>query len=180
MPAQATTTFNTVHFVQPGSFAIGVEPTFHLQDSAGVGINARYTHGIGDMTNLTGLIGTGAGPQQFRVGANLNLDLFPDLASQPGIGLNTQGTFYMAPDGGHVQLTTGPYIHKTFEVNGYQIEPYIAVPLGIGFSGGVYKFVIIPTLGSLFKLSQHFRAVAEIGVGINTVSTISGGVVYYP
>ncbi|MGZ6310130.1 MAG: hypothetical protein ACXWOH_05835 [Bdellovibrionota bacterium] len=178
--AAGATSFDTTHFVNPGEFAIGVEPIVTVTNGAGIGFNGRYTQGLTDLINVTGLIGTGTGPQQFRAGANATFDFFPDAPKQPGIGISPQFTFFQSPVASQFEISAAPYIHKIFTVKGYDIEPFISVPLGIDLAiGGSYQLFVKPSIGTIFKMSDHFRAVAELGVGIGTDTTVSGGIVYY-
>ncbi len=181
--------FNIPHFVMPGDFAIGVEPELVLTNGAGAGLNVKYTHGLNDLMNLQGIIGTGGGPRRFRVGANATFDFFPDIEKQPGIGISGQAMYYRLrkenvgdETAGRLELTAIPYIHKTFLVGPQknEVEPYFAVPFGMGFSEGKYTGLVSVAVGSMFKNTEKLRYVTEIGVAVNhTESYVSVGVVYY-
>ena len=191
--------FSSVHFVNPGEFALGLEPEVTLASGAGVSTTARYTQGVNDLTNITGLIGTGNGPRQFRVGGNMTLDFFPDTKGQPGMGLMFQGIYYRLPAGstsatsafipatvntpstGQLEVTVAPYIHKNFNTGGQnEIDPFLAIPFGWTFQDGQYKNIALISLGSMIKANDHLSYVAEFGVGVNNTDTyFSGGIVYY-
>jgi hypothetical protein len=189
-PVQAGV-FNYPHFVTPGEFAIGVEPELTLTNGAGAAINARYTHGLNDLLNLTGIVGTGGGPRQFRLGAAATFDFFPDIQGQPGIGITLQTLWIKVPtagrpDGsddtsGQFELTGIPYIHKSIVTkdNG-EIEPYVGVPIGMAFQNGQYKALATVAVGSMIKHSDHFRSTIEFGIAVNHTDTyLSGGITYY-
>src|SRR5579885_2845546 len=129
--------FNTPQFVQPGEFALGFEPELTFTNGGGLAGNVRYTQGLSDLNNLNVIIGTGGGPRRFRVGGNVTFDFFPDIDKQPGIGLAVQGLYYRLHindvDSGQFELTGIPYIHKAFLSNGYEIQPYFALPFGMSF-----------------------------------------------
>ena len=108
--------FNLPHFVTPGEFAIGVEPEFIMTGRAAVGVNMKYTHGLSEMSNLTGILGDGGGDRQFRVGANFTFDIFPDMGNQPGIGVAFQGLYLSFQNAGALE-TTAYSLHSQIHVN---------------------------------------------------------------
>jgi hypothetical protein len=174
--------FDMPHFVDSGSFAVGLEPEAILSDGGGVGLNLKYTQGLNDLSNLTGILGTGTGVERFRVGGNLALDFFPDVDNQPGIGIAFQGLYYRFQSDGRLDATAIPYIHKSFTTAGNQeIEPFLAYPIGLAFQDGTYHTTETLAFGSMFKATVHVRYVLEMGVAINHAETyLSGGIVYYP
>ncbi len=175
--------FNLQKFVEPGLFAVGLEPEVIVTAPAGVGANAKYTHGITDLINLQGTVGMGTGPREFRVGAAITFDFFPDIDNQPGIGVASQVMFMTLPLGAaRVDVTGIPYIHKAFHMSGNELDPYLGLPTGIIFgSNGLYYFQGIVAAGALFKPIERFRFNLEVGVQYmpSTEVTISGGVIYY-
>jgi hypothetical protein len=172
--------FNLPHFVAPGEFGVGVEPELTMSSGAGLGVNLRYIQGLSDLSNFTGILGTGGGDRQFRLGGAFTFDFFPDTEGQPGIGLALQGLFVRLPNTGSVELTGVPYIHKSLKSQDALLEPYFAVPLGITLSQGTYKTIINLSFGSFFHHSAHFSSIAELGVSLNNSYTyLSGGIVYY-
>jgi hypothetical protein len=176
--------FNTGHFVAPGNFAIGFEPELTFTNGAGLAANLRYTHGLTELNNLNFIIGTGGGPRRFRVGGNFTFDFFPDIDDQPGIGLAAQGIYYRVGTGdmtaGIFEVTGVPYIHKAFKTGGNEVEPFLAIPIGLGFSGGNYETVSQVVFGSMFQNTEHIRYSVEFGFNINhSESYMSGGVTYY-
>jgi hypothetical protein len=175
--------FNIQKFVEPGLFAIGLEPEVILTSGAGVGVNARYTHGITELINLHGILGMGTGPREFRIGAAMSMDFFPDIDNQPGIGLAVQSLFLTMPlNMSQMEVTGIPYIHKAFSIDGNELDPYLALPTGIIFrSNGRYDFMGQVNVGALFKPIERFRFNLETGVQYwpTTEVTISGGVIYY-
>lgn len=174
--------FTESHFVQPGSFALGLETELTLSHGAGFGFNVKYTQGVNDLINFTGILGTGGGPRAFRVGANTIFDFFPDTATQPGIGLGVQGMYYrLSDDRAVTEVTAIPYLHKVFASGGNEIEPFMALSSGVGFlSDGTYKGVSTLIVGSMFKGTQHLRYSAEFGVAVNnSESYFSTGVAYF-
>ena len=173
--------FNLPHFVTLGEFAVGMEPELIFMNGATPGVNLKYTHGVSDMNNLTGILGAGGAGRGFRVGGAFTFDFFPDLEKQPGIGLAIGALFVQLPTAGSVELTGTPYIHKnlTYEDN-IVIEPFFAVPIGLSLSQGLYQPIATLAFGALFQHNEHFKSVVELGVGLGNTSTyLSGVVVYY-
>lgn len=173
--------FDLVHFISPGDFAIGLEPELGLSNGASVGANLKYTQGLNELSNVSAILGTSSGRRKFQLGGNMTFDIFPDLESQPGIGIAASTIYYQLPDAGQVELTAIPYIHKTFRVGGGgEVEPFLSVPFGLAFSEGRYSSVSNMSVGSLFKSGENLRFVMELGVAINnSESYFSGGIVYY-
>lgn len=174
--------FNTPRFVQPGRFAIGLEPELVLTNGAGFAANGRFTYGLTDLNNVTFIIGSGGGPRHFRVGGNATFDFFPDIENQPGIGVAAQLLYYrMASDVGQLEISAIPYIHKTFisgEKN--EVEPYFAFPFGWGFADGNYSFQATAAVGGMFSNDPKFRYILEFGISVTHSETyFSGGVAYY-
>ncbi len=172
--------FNIYHFVKPGSSAAGVEPEVNFSNGAGVGFNLKYTYGLNELSNVQAIIGSGTGPRRFRIGGNMTFDFFPDVPGQPGIGLATQLIYYRLPDNGVLEITGIPYIHKAYKADDHNIEPFAAVPLGVGFSDGNYFVLAQFVIGTMYHATENLSYVAELGVNINHLeSYVSGGAVYY-
>jgi hypothetical protein len=181
MSAQADI-FNTAHFVEPGKMAVGAEPVITTSNGAGVGVNLDYIQGIDELMDAVAIIGTGTGPRRFRVGGGLSWDVFPDVDKQPGIGVLSTAVYYRLPTNGELDLTGAPYIHKAFVLQDKsEIEPYVAVPLGLGFQSATYKWIGQFVIGTMYKNSEKFRYSGEFGINMNNSETyISAGVTYYP
>ena len=172
--------FSMPHFVEPSQFSIGLEPELTLNDGAGIGANLKYTHGLSDLTNVMGVIGTGGGPRNFRLGAAGIFDFFPDTEGQPGIGLGVESIYYRRRDVGRLEFTALPYIHKSFSMESGSVDPFLSVPFGIGFREHGYDGLLSFTMGALFWKEEKMKYVMELGVDIQHSDTyIAGGFVYY-
>jgi hypothetical protein len=177
--------FNMPHFVSPDRSVLGIEPEAVLTSGGGVGMNLRYTHGLSESSNLTGIVGTGSGPRGFRLGAAMTFDVFPDAASQPGVGFGAQGLLVQLTQAAALELTGFPYIHKRFPASEAQrviaMEPFLALPIGLGLTQGSYRMITSLSIGSLFEHNEHFKSIVELTMGLSGSETIlSGGVSYYP
>jgi hypothetical protein len=173
--------FNLPHFLNPGEFAIGLEPELVTTHGPDIGVNFRYAQGLNDLSNITGIIGSGGGDRGFRVGGALTQDFFPDVEGQPGVGIAFQGLYVKLPNAGSVEVSAIPYLHKALKASNYNIEPFISVPVGLSLSEGRYNVQVNGVLGTFFEHSVHVRTIVEVGIALNNNSYtyISGGVVYY-
>ena len=172
--------FNIPEFVEPGNFAVGLEPELTFSHGAGIAGNLKYTQGLTGFSNLTALVGTGTGPRKFRVGADLSFDFFPDVEKQPGLGLATQILYQRLVDFGQLEITLIPYLHKSFTKDGSLVDPFVAVPFGWAFHDGEYKPISTLVIGGIFKTSESVKLITEFGIAINNSETyLSGGIAYY-
>lgn len=178
--AHAVGLFNTVRFLEQGHHLAGLEPELQMSDGSGAGMNIRYGYGLSDLSNVNLVLGSSGASRGFRMGGNATFDFFPDTSGQPGIGIAVQGMYYNLPVSGVVELQVIPYLHKTFDIQGDEIEPFLGIPLGFMFSDGKYSGSNAVHVGTLFKPFERFRFVAELALGISDApSTFSGGVIYY-
>jgi hypothetical protein len=171
----STTVFNLPYYVEPGHSAIGLEPELALTAGAAMGANLKYTYGLSNLLNLQAGIGYGDGERGFRWGGAAVLDIFPDIEKQPGIGLAGQiYTIQTRSSGAVMEAKIIPYIHKSFEIKGTVIDPFVAVPVGLNGSTQL-------SVGNQFKTSSRFRWQLEMGINISNAQTyFSGGLTYDP
>lgn len=174
--------FNLPKYIAPSQFGIGVEPELTLTSGAGIGIQARFQYGVGEITNAHLIVGNGQGPKQFRVGGAMAFDFFPDIEGQPGIGLAVQALYSRVITGGRMDATAIPYIQKTIKGQDSDFTPYAAIPIGLAFlDTGAYATVTQFVFGSRFKLSERFLYMIELGIGITSSDTyMSTGLMIYP
>jgi len=187
--------FNVVRYLEPGQSSLGLEPEFVLSSGAGFGANFRFSQGINELSNASFIIGTGGGPRQFRIGANITADFFPDTDGQPGIGLGLQTlysrvglrsagtgiteTFGSPGTQGRFESLLLPYIHNRFSNPGGDVEPFFSLPYGFSIRDGRFQVSSAVAVGSFFHMSRQVAYSLELNVGINNAeSTLSGGAVY--
>lgn len=173
---------NLPKYVAPEQFGMGIEPELTLTSGAGLGINARFQYGVGQMTNAHFWVGNGVGPRGFRVGGAISFDFFPDIEGQPGIGMAISGLYWRNAAGGRLDTTVIPYIQKTINSNDGAFTPYLAIPLGLAFTdAATYAAISQVAVGSAFKLSERFTYFIEVGVGMtNSETYLSTGLMIYP
>ena len=168
-------------YVAPGQQTAGIEPEVTMSDGGGFATNLRYQYGLNQLTNLFGTAGMGGGYRQFRVGGGGTFDLFPDLDSQPGIGLGTQAFYYRYRGSrGQLEVTAFPYIHKTFvNQGGIEIEPFLALPLGPRINSNDTFWGFQMALGAMVRpdAKSKYNFIGEVGFDISkTENYVSGGV----
>lgn len=180
--ALAIGVFNIPRFVVPGEFAVGLEPEVDYSGGSGFDLNAVFTEGLSDSTNVSAIIGSGVGDRHFRFGGNLVDDIIPDIKEQPGIGIAGQAVYYELSGTGQLQLTGIPYIHKNFVLDqaNDQVDPYLALPIGFAFNSGTYQVISNVAVGASFQNVDHLRYIFEVGVNLNhSDDYFAGGIVYY-
>jgi hypothetical protein len=176
---------SSIQYVEPKRFSVGVEPEIVFSAPAGVAGNLRYMQGLNEMTNLGLVLGTGGGTRGFRLGATAAFEFFPDLESQPGIGLTLEPLYVraIARDGtasGRLELKVTPYLRKAFQTGTFRFEPYLAVPFGMALQDSLYKGISSFVVGSQFPTSDKVKFNTELGMAINnTESYFSGGVAFF-
>jgi len=181
-PVAQAGVMNIPTYIPSGAFGLGIEPELILSDGAGIGINGRFQYGLSDLSNIHFLVGNGQGPKLFRTSATITFDFFPDIEGQPGIGLALKAGYVNLATGGRFDTVALPYIQKTINGKGGTFTPYLAIPLGIGFTAqGTYAALSSAVIGSAFKISDQFRYYLEVGIGMwNTETYFSTGLMIYP
>lgn len=172
--------FTTPHYLSPGSVGIGIEPQVTFNRNSGIGGMVRGTLGLTELSNLSIMIGAGGSLQKITTGANLSFDVFPDTDYQPGIGMALQGLYYKVSDvsdDSGIQVSTIPYIRKSFKTEAGMFEPFLSYPIGLQLSNGYYDVRSQLVLGTLLKVSSGIGYVLECGIGTRHAEAyLSGGI----
>lgn len=179
-PTARAGVFSIPYFLNPGQSAIGLEPEMQLTPSAGLGANLKYQYGLGSVSNAFATVGSSGGNRRFRIGAGVTFDFIPDVDSQPGMGVALSGLFVDRKDPSRLEFTAIPYIHKAFEgADGIKIDPFVAVPFGVGFANSTAETLWQAVFGAHFIHSENFRTAMELGMNISHMYTyVSGGVIF--
>ena len=145
----------------------------------GLGFTGKFTQGVNDLVNVSGIVGASSAGRAFRGGLQAVFDFFPDVDDQPGIGLAAQALYATVLGTGTLEAQIIPYIHKVFESKSARFEPYIALPLGVAFGAGTTGMFSIH-LGTMFWANKNLAYTLEFGAGIQgSDTTFSGGVAYF-
>lgn len=171
----------TPRFLLPGLWTLGVETDVIFQsNSAGLGVQARYMHGLSDLMNIGGYVGTGSSGRGFRFGGHATLDFFPDTDQQLGIGMGGQVGYVATAAGAQVDVRAIPYIHRRLTSKRNEIEPFGGISIGptFGLAGTVIGATAVA--GSLFEVYSQLVFTVELGVGIaNEQTYLAGGLTYF-
>ena len=177
--------FNIPEFVEYKSWEVGMEPevtlsTYGNTSTTGISDTAKFTYGITPLSNLQVGMGFGSGSEGFRLGGTYTFDFIPDLEGQLGAGLALQAYYYKLKGAyGQTETTLYPYLHKMFKNNGFQYDPFVAMPIGLAFYNSNYRSIWQLAFGTNFKTSEHFILTGEIGINLKDTDTyISGGITY--
>jgi hypothetical protein len=179
--------FAMTHFIPNKSLGFCFEPEIVISapgsKSSGFGGNIKGIYGFSDLTNIIATLGDGAGPKKFRWNLTYTLDFFPDWKNQPGFGVGLGiGTTKWKKMITWQTLATF-YTHKTLSIGKekiYIIEPFVAVPVGLGLNNGSYWYLSSLVIGSFLHYSEKLSAAIEWGINLNNMpSYLSAGVTYY-
>jgi hypothetical protein len=171
--------FDIPYFIEPGQTALGIEPELTLTPESGLGANLKSHHGINHFINGIATVGSSGGNRRFRAGGAVVFDFFPDIDSQPGIGLAAQGLYVNRTNGGRLEVTAIPYIHKAFTHEQQIIDPFFAFPFGYGVRSVGTRNLMQFVGGAHFQINETFRTSLEIGIKVKeTHSYVSGGIIF--
>ncbi len=171
--------FFTPRFVQPDRFAVGGEFELTMTRNAGLGFTGKFTQGVNDLVNISGIVGVSSAGRAFRGGAQGLFDFFPDVDDQPGIGLAIQALYATVLGTGTFEASLIPYIHKVFQSKSARFEPYLALPLGVSFGNGSSGMFGV-SVGNLFWSTKSLAFTLEFVAGIQSMdTTLSGGIAYF-
>ncbi|MEW6055927.1 MAG: hypothetical protein AB1540_04870 [Bdellovibrionota bacterium] len=180
--ALASGVFDLPAFLEAGKWSAGLEPEIVLSNGTGAGFNFKPRYGATDFLNWQGVIGTGTGARQFRVGGIADFEWFPDYASQPGIATPLFMEYYRLETDGLLSFGAKPLLYKSFNGQGAVYTPFVALPVGWNYKNSKINGFMQVALGSMFKVSnlQNWKFTAEAGFDVkNAYSYISGGVTYF-
>jgi hypothetical protein len=183
--AAHATVFTIPQFVEHKSWAIGFEPEATLSTASptgtGVAFNTKFTYGLTPISNLQIGIGPGSGEKDFRIGGTYSVDWIPDLPGQVGAGLAAQAYYFnLRNSTARTDFQVYPYLHKNFATSkGFDIDPFVALPVGMSFTQGQYFWTAQLAVGSFFRTSEHVGLNGELGFNLqNTDTYLAFGVTY--
>ena len=174
--------FDLPAFIEPGNYSLGIEPEVAISNGTGAALNLKPRIGHTSLLNWEGLIGMGSGARNFRIGVTADLELFPDIDSQPGIATALFTEYYRISGNGLFSFGAKPMIYKTFRNGDNEYTPFFALPIGWNVTGGNINGFMQVALGSNFKVGvdSRWRFTGEVGFNAsNSYSYISGGATYF-
>jgi hypothetical protein len=174
--------FDLPSFIEEGQWSVGAEAEAAVSGGTGLGVNFKPRYGVNDLLDIQGLIGTGTGARKFRIGFTADFEWFPDYESQPGLATPLFIEYYRIDEDGLLSFGAKPMIYKTFQADGSEFTPFVALPVGWNLRNSNAPLFVQMALGSLFKPhgTDHFKFSFEGGFDIkDSYSYISGGVTYF-
>lgn len=175
--------FDLPAFLPPGEFSLGLEPEIITSNPSGAGFYLKPKFGTTSFLNWQGIIGTGSGDRNLRLGATADFDWFPDVDYQPGIATPFTLLYTQIAGDNIINYYFSPLIYKTFKGQDAEYIPFISVPFGWTIRNSRNQNFSQFVMGSMFKSPgmQYFRFTVEAGFNMNrSYSYISGGVTWFP
>lgn len=114
---------------------ISAEPTAILSNGGGLGVQARYTQKLNDLSTFDLGLGISGGERSARIFAGYDYELFPDYDVQPRTSIKA---FYEnSKEFGLRRNIIGiaPTVSKGYSFWGQEAFPYISLPYGISLDG---------------------------------------------
>ncbi len=113
--------------IAPGTYQLGLEPTFSANPGDGFNVGLFGDFGIND--SLSTRVGFGSGGLDFFTSASLKWVPFPDLDTQPAIGGKASLIYMNDKDFSLTILRVAPLISKRYTIEPGTILPYVALPV---------------------------------------------------
>lgn len=128
---------------------ISAEPTAILSKGGGVGLQARYTQKLNELSTIDFGLGISGGERSARVFAGYDYELFPDYDNQPRTSIKA---FIENSKEFNVRrniIGLAPTFSKGFSFWGHEAFPYISLPYGISLDGSdnSYKATLSSNIG---------------------------------
>lgn len=114
---------------------ISAEFTGIVSSGGGVGMQARYTQKLTDLSSIDAGLGISGGERSARLFAGYDYELFPDYESQPRTSI--KAFIENSKEFGSRRNIIGlaPTISKGFVFWGQEAFPYLSLPYGISLDG---------------------------------------------
>lgn len=162
------------------NYQIGFEPQILTSRGGGANVTGFFDAPFNDST--VGRLWLGAGAIDFNLGATVKFVPFPDVESQPGIGIRAGGFFARKGDSNLLTLHLAPIFSKKVQSEYGLFIPYVAVSLNTtstkerNFTGSQMVF------GTEFKTpdipTMYFGA--ELGLDLSESYSYVSGTVTFP
>ena len=131
--------FNAADFMLPSQQSLGIVGDALLSNPTGEGADLRFKQGINNLVNLDAILGIGSADRKFRVGAQADINFFPDAEGQFGVSLVTGGLFIKRADHHAIQFNTAPVVHKSMMgFSNHPVNVYVGIPFSIELYTGHY------------------------------------------
>lgn len=128
---------------------LSAEVTGIVSDGGGLGLQARYTQKLNEVSSVDAGLGISAGERSARLFAGYDYELFPDYDIQPRTSL--KAFIENSKEFGTRRNIIGlaPTVSKGFSFWGNEAFPYLSLPYGISLDGkrNQYETTLSANLG---------------------------------
>ena len=154
---------------------LSAEVTGIVSDGGGLGLQARYTQKLNEVSSVDAGLGISGGERSARLFAGYDYELFPDYDTQPRTSL--KAFIENSKEFGTRKNILGiaPTVSKGFSFWGNEAFPYLSIPYGISLDGkrNQYETTLSANLGISGMISSEYlltnkpvTANAEVIVGL--------------
>jgi hypothetical protein len=166
--------FDGAEFLHPKQQAVGVMGDLLLSNPSGEGASVHFKQGVNDLVNAQGIFGYGSMNRRYRIGAQANINFFPDAPGQIGISLLSGGMFIQRLGYKAMQFFLTPLVGK--EMDGYRDYPinvYVGMPFFIELASGRYKTGSQLAVGAQWDTNnkRQWFLISEAGLSLNNAES---------
>jgi len=174
-------TMDTGDILPAGMYDVGLETQFGLGGDYPSGANFLGHFDMPGSEDINFKFIAGGGSLPFEAGGFVKYVPFPDLESQPAIGMLGGVVFSRSSSGtSMLNLRLHPLVSKKFDTQIGELTPFLSLPIGITFASGAttYPFQIAP--GTRWRPAgyKNLSFMTELGINLNAAfSYISFGAI---
>jgi hypothetical protein len=137
---------------------LSAEVTGIVSDGGGVGLQARYTQKLNQLSSVDAGVGISGGERSARLFAGYDYELFPDYDMQPRTSL--KAFIENSKEFGTRRNILGiaPSVSKGFSFWGNEAFPYLSLPYGISLDGkkNQYETTLSANIGISGMISSEY------------------------
>ncbi len=154
---------------------LSAEATGIVSNGGGVGLQARYTQKLNELSSVDAGVGISAGERSARLFAGYDYELFPDYDMQPRTSIKAFVENSKEFGTRKNILGVAPTVSKGFSFWGQEAFPYLSLPYGISLDGkrNQYETTLSANLGISGMIASEYLMVnkpvtanAELIVGL--------------
>ena len=173
---------DTGDILKQKTYRVTVVPQFLFTENVGVNLGSRIDFGLNKVSELGALVGFGA--SGFQLGSYYKLVPFPDLDSQPAVGLKVGFDYARKNSTNSLALRAIPLLSKKFKTNFADFNVFSSLPISFhtsDVSDGSWSIQLVGGTEINFPQLEFMNFAAEIGLlsGGTQSSYISFALVLY-
>ena len=142
---------------------LSAEVTGIVSSGGGVGLQARYTQKLNELSTVDAGLGISGGERTARLFAGYDYELFPDYDIQPRTSI--KAFIENSKEFGTRRNILGiaPSMSKGFSFWGHEAFPYLSLPYGISLDGkrNEYETTLSANLGVSGRISHEYLATSK-------------------